>query len=81
MFALTSCIDSAEQRSQKAIDWLNTHPKPIRTLKHQMNGFTGDYSYTFVDANGTVFVAGTIVDATFPDTIKVAIQANTTNLK
>lgn len=59
-----------DDNTDKALDWINEHPKPIYvTLKNQ-NGITSGYRYTFIDSQNKVAYFEE-VHAVLPDTIKI----------
>lgn len=65
---LSSC--GTGNRTEKAHQWINDHPKPIVVLSHSLNGWTMNYRYTLIDSAGVVYYAGEI-EGTLPDTINV----------
>lgn len=66
-FLFSSC--GTEERTVKAIEWVNTHPKPIIVTSVTMNGMTNNYRCMFMDSAGIVYYAGE-VEGFQPDTIK-----------
>lgn len=56
--SLVSC--GTKSRTEKAVEWLNSHPKPITITSVTQNGLTYNYRCTFIDANGEVFYAGEV---------------------
>lgn len=66
-FLLSSC--GTDERTAKAIEWVNTHPKPIIVTSTNMNGLTLNYRCMFKDSIGCVYYAGE-VEGFQPDTIK-----------
>ena len=63
---LSGC--GTRSRTEKAHQWINDHPKPIRVLSHSLNGWTMNYRYTLIDSAGVVYYAGEI-EGKLPDTI------------
>lgn len=63
----SSC--DTDKRTAKAIEWVNTHPKPIIVTSVSMNEITVNYRCMFKDSAGQVFYAGE-VEGFKPDTIK-----------
>lgn len=64
----SSC--NTDDRTKKAIDWVNSHPKPIVVTSSTHNGWTMNYRCLFRDSLGEVFYAGE-VEGFKPDTIKI----------
>ena len=68
-FSLVSC--KTKSRTDKAVEWINSHPKPITIISVTQNEFTYNYICTFIDANGEVFYAGE-VNGFYPCVINAA---------
>ena len=64
-----------DKRTTKAIEWVNTHPKPIIITSISKNGLTNNYRCMFRDSAGQVYYAGE-VEGFKPDTIKIHITNN-----
>jgi hypothetical protein len=69
LFASCSSSSSTEKRTEVAIEWVNTHPKPIIVTSINMNGWAYNYRCMFKDSAGVVFYAGE-VEGFKPDTIR-----------
>lgn len=65
---IISTLFSCSNNTDKAMEWINTHPKPIIVIKKSINGITMGYRYTFIDSSGIV-VYYDEVQALLPDTI------------
>jgi hypothetical protein len=68
-FLFSSCGKATDERTEKAIQWVNTHPKPIIITSVTLNGITMNYRCLFKDSTGCVYYAGE-VRGFQPDTIK-----------
>lgn len=66
LLGLASC--SCEENNNKLIEWINTHPKPIKTERLQ-NGL-GETFYTITDSAGQVYYSGAVNGVCLPDVIK-----------
>lgn len=67
MSGLLSCRGSVDERTKLAIEWANSHPKPITITGKITRMYL--YDCMFVDSAGTVFYAGE-VDGFRPGTIE-----------
>jgi hypothetical protein len=63
----SSC--DTDQRTAKAVEWVNTHPRPIVVTSISTNGLTLNHRCMFKDSAGVVYYAGE-VEGFKPDTIK-----------
>jgi hypothetical protein len=68
LVTVIGCTDVTEN-TQKAVEWVNTHPRPIVVTSTTMNGMTMNYRCMFQDANGCIYYAGE-VRGFQPDTIQ-----------
>ena len=67
MLIFSSCL--TDERTQKAFDWINSHPKPIIITSTFRDGWTYNYCITLKDSNNVMFYAGE-VEGLEPDTIR-----------
>lgn len=65
---IVSCTDVSEN-TQKAVEWVNSHPRPIVVTSTNINGMTLNYRCMFQDASGCIYYAGE-VEGFQPDTIQ-----------
>lgn len=66
--AFFSCRNGIDARTERAVKWVNSHPKPIVVTSTKYS-LAGDYYCLFKDSAGIVFYAGD-VKGFQPDTIK-----------
>ncbi len=59
---------STDSNTKNAVEWIRNARKPITVKWHSMNGWTTNYRYTLIDADGNVYVCGE-TELALPDTI------------
>jgi uncharacterized protein YcfL len=65
---VVGCTD-VTKNTQKAVEWVNGHPRPIVVTSNTQNGITLNYRCMFQDASGCIYYAGEI-EGFQPDTIQ-----------
>lgn len=67
VFFLSACKN--EDNVNKAIGWIEKHPKPIVVTLHTRNYLTLENRYTLRDSNNNIYNTGS-VELSLPDTLK-----------
>ena len=68
LFALILYGCGRKARTEKTINWINTHPKPITAVVCTKNEL--GVRYVLIDSLGIIYNTGLVGAITLPDTIK-----------